>query len=222
VVLACGAVVGCLVVLTFSHLPQAARATAVENGAPASVRVDPVSERAQMLESAAASVRDRQQQLQLAERSARESANAEAVRTESERLTQLREFAWPTQGEVGSGWGMRRHPILGYVRLHNGSDIGGKCGNPIYSVQAGTVTAAGYSGSAGNNLRVDHGQIEGKRVETSYLHLSKLAVRAGQEVAKGELVGYVGSTGLSTACHLHLALYEDGVGSDPVEYLKRG
>lgn len=150
-----------------------------------------------------------------------EQKSTDAIKTEVTRLKNLSSFAWPTEGGVSSGFGMRKHPILGYVRLHNGADIGGACGNPIIAAQSGTVSRAGYSRSSGNNVRIDHDLIEGVRVETAYLHMSRLVVRAGQKVAKGELIGYVGSTGLSTACHLHLALYKDAKGSDPLEYLQR-
>ena len=150
-----------------------------------------------------------------------EQKSTDAIKTEVTRLKNLSSFAWPTEGGVSSGFGMRKHPILGYVRLHNGADIGGACGNPIYAAQSGTITKAGYSSSSGNNIRIDHGAIDGKQVETAYLHMSKLAARSGQQVNKGDVIGYVGTTGLSTACHLHLALYENGKGSDPLEYVER-
>lgn len=159
--------------------------------------------------------------LQLKAHNNTEQEQAAAIQSEVTRLKNLSIFAWPTMGGVSSGFGMRKHPILGYVRLHNGADIGGACGNPIYATQSGTVTKAGYSGSSGNNIRIDHGEINGKQVETAYLHMSKLAARTGQQVTKGDVIGYVGTTGLSTACHLHLALYEDGAGSDPLDYIKR-
>lgn len=150
-----------------------------------------------------------------------EQDQANAIKTEATRLTNLSRFTWPTKGGVSSGFGMRKHPILGYTRLHNGADIGGACGNPIYATQSGTVTKAGYSSSSGNNIRIDHGVIDGKQVETAYLHMSKLAARSGQQVDKGDVIGYVGTTGLSTACHLHLALYENGKGSNPLDYIER-
>lgn len=157
----------------------------------------------------------------LESREQNETSRSSRIRTEAARLLDLARFQWPTKGGVSSGFGMRKHPILGYTRLHNGADIGGACGNPIYAAQSGEVLSAGYSGSSGNNVRLDHGEIEGRRIETAYLHMSKLAVKTGQAVDKGDVIGYVGSTGLSTACHLHLALYRDGSGSDPLDYLVR-
>jgi murein DD-endopeptidase MepM/ murein hydrolase activator NlpD len=190
-------------------------------------RLDPPStsqlaeQRAESLRQAARLIQANIQQSQLQDHRNGETKQAKAIQAEVYRLNNLNEFAWPTKGGVSSGFGMRKHPILGYVRLHNGADIGGACGNPIYATQSGTVTKAGYSSSSGNNIRIDHGSINGKRVETAYLHMSKLAARDGQRVDKGDIIGYVGTTGLSTACHLHLALYEDGSGSDPLDYLQR-
>ncbi|MDQ7992447.1 MAG: M23 family metallopeptidase [Propionicimonas sp.] len=149
---------------------------------------------------------------------------AASVEAEAERLRNLDNFLWPTEGGVGSPWGRRLHPILHYYRLHAGADIGGRCGQPIYAAQSGTVTKAdmgGYNGGSGNNVRIDHGDILGTHVETAYLHMSKIVVKPGQEVAKGDLIGNVGSTGLSTACHLHLSLYKNGVNSDPLEYVHK-
>ena len=149
---------------------------------------------------------------------------AASVEEEADRLRNLDNFLWPTEGGVGSPWGQRLHPILRYYRLHAGADIGGRCGQPIYAAQSGTVTKAdtgGYNGGSGNNVRIDHGDINGIHVETAYLHMSKIIVSVGQKVAKGDLIGNVGNTGLSTACHLHLSLYKDGRNSNPLEYVHK-
>lgn len=149
-------------------------------------------------------------------------STAASVTEEADRLRNLARFLWPTEGNVGSPWGMRLHPILHYYRLHGGDDIGGKCGQPIYAAQSGTVDKAeggGYNGGSGNNIRIDHGDINGAHVESAYLHMNEFVVKVGQQINKGDLVGYVGSTGLSTACHLHFSIYKNGVNSDPMEYL---
>ncbi len=149
---------------------------------------------------------------------------AAAVDAEADRLRNLSKFLWPTEGGVGSPWGRRLHPILRYYRLHGGADIGGRCGQPIYAAQSGTVTKAdkgGYNGGSGSNVKIDHGDINGVQVDTAYLHMSKVVVNVGQKVTKGDLIGNVGSTGLSTACHLHLSLYKNGANSNPLEYLHR-
>lgn len=179
------------------------------------------AERTQQLSEADALLEAAQQESQLQQRRENSKNAAAEIKTEIKRLADLTTFAWPTEGGVSSGWGMRMHPILGYSRLHNGADIGGACGNPIYAAQSGKVTHAASSSSSGNNIRINHGKIEGKQVETAYLHMTKYVVKSGDQVKKGDLVGYVGNTGLSTACHLHLALYVDGEGSDPLEYLSK-
>lgn len=131
-------------------------------------------------------------------------------------------FYWPTAGNITSPWGMRLHPILRYTRLHGGVDIGGKVGAPIYAVQDGVVTkaATGYNGGSGNNVRIDHGTINGEAIESAYLHMNSYIVAPGDTVKKGELIGYVGNTGLSTASHLHFSVYVNGQNSDPEPYLK--
>lgn len=146
---------------------------------------------------------------------------ADQIGDETERLRTLSKFMWPTKGGVSSVYGLRMHPILHYYRMHDGDDIGGACGQPIWAAQSGTVVRAemGYNGGSGNNVRIDHGDINGINVETGYLHMSKYVVTAGQKVNKGEVVGYVGNTGLSTACHLHFSAYKDGRGTDPMEYI---
>lgn len=182
---------------------------------------DLAQRRAAALEADAGQIDNQISAAGLSARTARSREQAASIKAEADRLRNLKSFAWPTEGGVSSGFGMRMHPILRYSRLHNGADIGGDCGNPVYAAQSGTVTKAGYNGGAGNNIRIDHGTIDGEDVETGYLHLSRLDAEVGDKVVKGELIGLVGNTGLSTACHLHLALYEDGAGSNPLEYLTK-
>lgn len=182
-----------------------------------------VAERSANLADAVAVIEDARQNELLSSHHRRSSAAAKLIKAENKRLRNLSIFLWPTEGDVGSPFGWRIHPILGYRRLHNGADIGGACNNPIYAAQAGIVvkTGLGYSGGSGNNVRIDHGSIDGRNIQTAYLHMTRFIVKVGQRVDKGQLIGYVGSTGLSTACHLHLSLYKDGVGSDPLEYVKK-
>ncbi len=148
-------------------------------------------------------------------------ANATKLEAENERLRTLTKFFWPTDGGVSSPYGMRMHPILHYYRMHDGDDIGGACGQPIWAAQSGVVVKAemGYNGGSGNNVRIDNGDINGDNVQTGYLHMSKFVVNVGEKVEKGQVIGYVGSTGLSTACHLHFSLYVNGAGSDPMKYI---
>ena len=145
------------------------------------------------------------------------------ISEQSKLLNDKSSFLMPTAGEFGSGFGMRLHPILHYYRMHNGQDIGGKCGQPIWAAQDGKVTKVapdGYNGGSGHNVRIDGGKVNGAKLETAYLHMDKIVVKVGQKVHKGELLGTVGNTGISTACHLHFSVYKNGKGVDPVPYLK--
>ena len=118
----------------------------------------------------------------------------------------------PTNGRITSTFGMRRHPILGYKRMHSGVDFGGGYGAPIYAVSDGLVTIAGRTGGFGNYVKLSHGAGLG----TGYGHMSRIAVRPGQHVSRGQVIGYIGSTGLSTGPHLHYEVYRNGVAVNPL------
>lgn len=191
-----------------------------EDGATAQL----VKERARLLAQVAKDVQRQQQQVALAAQQAALDEAEQKAKVERDRVRELSTFLWPTAGGVSSGFGMRMHPILKVWRLHNGADIGGACGQPIWAAQSGTVIAiapSGYNGGAGHNVRIDHGDINGVRIETAYLHMDGIEVKVGQQVNKGDRIGTVGSTGLSTACHLHLTLYKDGQATDPLKYLSK-
>ena len=100
----------------------------------------------------------------------------------------------------------RKHPILGYARAHNGVDYHAPTGAPVGTVAPGVVTMAGWTAGGGRTVKVRHPN----SYETEYLHLSSIAVRAGQRVAQGDLVGRVGKTGLATGPHLHYGLKKNG------------
>jgi murein DD-endopeptidase MepM/ murein hydrolase activator NlpD len=183
------------------------------------------AERAAIMQEDAQAVNEASVEIIAADRKAVLNADAEEVNQEATRIREISTFLWPTEGSVskGNGFGMRYHPIYHYYRMHDGMDIGGECGQPIYAAQSGEVVKAdsgGYNGGSGNNVRIDHGDINGVNVMTGYLHMDKIAVTVGQLVDKGEYIGTVGKTGLATGCHLHLSLYKDGKGSDPAEYVK--
>ena len=117
---------------------------------------------------------------------------------------------------VGSPYGMRHHPILKYSRLHDGIDIGAPTGTPLYAMAEGTLIFSGTNSGAGNHIKIDHGA----GVVVTYMHLSRFAgIAEGQRVEAGQVVGYVGSTGLSTAPHLHLGLKVNGQSTNPVPFL---
>lgn len=121
-------------------------------------------------------------------------------------------FGAPVNGHMTSGYGMRRHPILGYVRMHAGVDFAASWGSPIYAVTDGRVQYAGWHGGHGNYVRLDHGG----GIATGYGHMSRIAVAPGMSVRRGQIIGYVGSTGLSTGAHLHYEVYRGGQTVDPL------
>ncbi|MGB7964617.1 MAG: peptidoglycan DD-metalloendopeptidase family protein [Propionicimonas sp.] len=131
-----------------------------------------------------------------------------------------RGFVYPVKASPGSPFGLRFHPILQYWRMHWGQDFGAACGAPLYAMADGRVTVAGWqSGGFGNYTIISYGRINDAYVSSGYAHQSKIVVRSGQTVKQGQVVGYVGTTGLSTGCHLHLQIYRDGVRVNPMKYL---
>jgi murein DD-endopeptidase MepM/ murein hydrolase activator NlpD len=125
----------------------------------------------------------------------------------------------PVPGAVSSRFGMRRHPILGYFRRHAGMDFKASHGTPIVAVTDGTVASSGRAGGCGNAVRLNHAG----GIQTRYCHMSRMAVSAGQSVRRGQVIGYVGSTGLSTGPHLHYEMYKGGRAVDPgsVQFVTR-
>jgi murein DD-endopeptidase MepM/ murein hydrolase activator NlpD len=119
----------------------------------------------------------------------------------------------PVNGHVTSGYGLRRHPILGYTRMHSGIDFGAAWGSPIFAVAGGVVTYAGRHGGHGNYVRLEHGGFG-----TGYGHMSRIAVAPGTKVAAGQVIGYVGSSGLSTGPHLHYEVYQGGRTVNPAGF----
>lgn len=121
----------------------------------------------------------------------------------------------PVGGPVTSAFGMRVHPITGIRKLHDGIDFGAPCGTPVRAAAAGTVVARTYSAAYGRRVVIRHRP----GFETSYNHLSVQAVSVGERVSAGEVVGRVGSTGLSTGCHLHFMVVRSGTPVNPQDYL---
>ena len=112
------------------------------------------------------------------------------------------------------GFGMRLHPILNIVRKHEGIDIDNEIGTPIYAAADGTIEFTGHQGGYGLTLEINHGF----SLKTLYGHLSKVLVREGQRVKRGELVARCGNSGLSTAPHLHYEVRVNGVAQNPIDY----
>ncbi|HVF83677.1 MAG TPA: M23 family metallopeptidase [Sphingomicrobium sp.] len=118
---------------------------------------------------------------------------------------------WPVQAQITSGFGWRVHPILRFGRMHRGIDFGARWGTPIVAAGDGQVVRAGWSGGYGQQVRIAHGG----GLLTSYSHMSRIIVPGGTPVRQGQLIGYVGSTGLSTGPHLHFETLRNGVAVNP-------
>jgi murein DD-endopeptidase MepM/ murein hydrolase activator NlpD len=127
-------------------------------------------------------------------------------------------FAYPVRGPITSPYGRRFHPILHYWKLHDGTDFRAGCGAVIRAPYKGRVEERYYSGGYGNRLMIDHGYVRGKYVTTGYNHAIRYTVRVGQRVRKGQVIGYVGSTGYSTGCHLHLMVWLNGRVTNPMKW----
>lgn len=140
-------------------------------------------------------------------------------RTSSGRTVSATGFIRPINANPGSPFGMRFHPILKYWRMHNGTDFGAPTGTPLYAAKAGEVLKAGTNGGYGKFVLIGHGNLNGKYVTTGYAHQSRIVVKVGQWVERGQLIGYVGNTGLSTTPHLHLEVRLDGVAVNPMKYI---
>ena len=117
---------------------------------------------------------------------------------------------------ITSPFGMRFHPILNRYRMHNGIDMAAAANTPIYAARGGLVVTASYQkDGAGNYVQLDHG--DGFR--SIYMHMTRYVVKTGDYVAPGQVIGYVGSTGLSTGNHLHFGISLNGTYINPLEYI---
>ena len=125
----------------------------------------------------------------------------------------------PVVGPVTSPFGYRIHPIYGYWGLHDGTDFGVSCGEGMRAASDGKVISRYYSSIYGNRLYLDVGKVNGHNLTVVYNHATSYRVNVGDTVTRGEIVGYVGSTGWSTGCHLHFTVLQDGVAVDPMTYL---
>lgn len=119
---------------------------------------------------------------------------------------------------ITSPFGWRRHPIYGYWGLHDGVDMHAPCGVPELAAASGTVFSEYYSSVWGNRLFIDVGRVNGKSMTLVYNHISRYRVHSGAHVARGETVAYAGTTGWSTACHLHFTVMLDGNPVNPTQF----
>jgi murein DD-endopeptidase MepM/ murein hydrolase activator NlpD len=114
---------------------------------------------------------------------------------------------------LSSRYGRRRHPVLGYTKVHRGVDFAAARGTPIYAAGDGTITAAGRNGSYGQYIRIRHNST----YDTAYAHMSRIATRKGRRVKQGQVIGYVGTTGRSTGPHLHYEILANGRKVNPLK-----
>lgn len=125
-------------------------------------------------------------------------------------------FMWPVTGVITSGFGARMHPILGRYTNHHGIDFGAPMGAPIYAPDNGEVIYAGWYGGYGKVVIIDHGG----DITTLFGHTSRYVVGAGKRVKKGQVIAYVGSTGMSTGPHLHFEVRRNGAAINPMAFLR--
>jgi murein DD-endopeptidase MepM/ murein hydrolase activator NlpD len=133
--------------------------------------------------------------------------NADVVGGESNQAMRL-----PVAGRLTSGFGERFHPILGYTRFHAGVDLAAAWGSPIVAAADGRVLSAGWRGGYGRLVAIAHGG----GLETIYGHMSRIVAQPGSQVRQGQLIGYVGSSGLSTGPHLHYEVLKNGRAVNPL------
>ena len=160
-------------------------------------------------------IRRREEERRRQEEEARRRAIEEERRRHEQEHGPFELVAWPADGEKTSGFGPRVHPIFGSVRQHNGIDLDGDTGDRVRAARSGEVILAGERGGFGNTIVIYHGL----GYSTLYGHLSRIEVSEGQNVASGDRIGAIGSTGWSTGPHLHFELRIDGKAVDPTPFL---
>ena len=128
-------------------------------------------------------------------------------------------LSYPVDGYITSPYGMRMHPVYHRWTLHDGTDFGAACGAPVRAAAAGRVIAVYFNTGYGNRVIMDNGYHHDVGLGTAYNHLSRYSTYVGQKVKRGEVIGYVGSTGFSTGCHLHFMVFENGATVNPMGWL---
>ena len=123
---------------------------------------------------------------------------------------------WPVTGWVTSAFGARQSPFRSGVEFHRGMDISTRFGKEIIAPADGLIVSRGYDSQDGNFVKMDHGHGFG----TAYLHLSRIAVKQGARIKKGQIIGYVGDTGRSTGSHLHYSVFVNNIPVNPKRYLR--
>jgi len=157
------------------------------------------------------------------------NAKAEELRKQEERdriaaISRVRgtgELIWPvpSSGYVSSGFGIRMHPVFRVMRQHFGIDIGANHGANVIAADSGRVITSAYNSSYGNYIVISHGNVNGVTMTTLYAHLSSRRVSEGANVTKGQVIGLIGSTGISTGPHLHFEVTVNGSRINPMSRL---
>tara|TARA_B100000900_G_scaffold408912_1_gene423944 strand:- start:179 stop:1087 length:909 start_codon:yes stop_codon:yes gene_type:complete len=136
------------------------------------------------------------------------------VKKDISRISKIPSIRPVKGGYLNSSFGYRQDPIDNVTRFHQGQDITVKSGTPIYSPADGIVKRAYYAGGFGNHIKLDHEN----GYTTLFAHLSKIKVKHGQKVSRGEVIGLTGNTGRSTAPHLHYEIHHYGESKNPLDY----
>lgn len=123
---------------------------------------------------------------------------------------------WPVDGRISSAFGRRNHPKSGDYQFHSGVDIAADPGKPVKATADGIVSFSGWSGGSGNLVALEHGF----GYSTYYAHNKMLVVKLGQKVKRGDIIGYIGSTGNSTGPHVHYEVWRDSKPMNPSDYLE--
>ncbi len=124
---------------------------------------------------------------------------------------------YPTFGRISDGWGLRVHPISNSIEFHYGIDIANQAGTPVYSTATGTVVTTDFDTGYGKRIVINHGN----GYTTLYAHLYSFMVRVGDTVGKGQIIGLMGSSGISTGPHLHYEVLNSSGKVNPTAYLNR-
>ena len=122
---------------------------------------------------------------------------------------------FPVEGRISSPYGKRKHPMSGEVEFHTGLDLSANPGNPVHATADGIVSFSGWSGGNGYLVVLEHGH----GFSTFYAHNKKNIVKVGQKVKRGDVIGYVGTTGSSTGPHVHYEIWKDGKHVNPQKYI---
>jgi murein DD-endopeptidase MepM/ murein hydrolase activator NlpD len=157
----------------------------------------------------------------IAREKARKAALAAAAAAAAQAGT-VNAYGWsrPSAGYISSGFGYRYHPIYHRWMLHSGTDIAGQgCGAPIHAAHSGRVVYAGWNGTLGNYVQIDHG--DGSSSGYGHIISGGILVRYGQWVSAGQVIARVGSTGASTGCHVHFIIRVHGQLTNPVPFMRK-